>query len=206
MRVQSVNNFSNKVISNKQTVSKKISFKELDWAGGFPSFELVKEPLGVSVNKLSNAEKNIINSFNSYNNDKIIFDFTNEVSQHSVRVVDGKVQDSVVNYSIANVKEKKDYILNHLTDNTFCVAASGNLKNKNIFKRLFTKSQPVRVIYTFDKENKTYYKSVLTKEFESPESTEAIKLKHNQSFKDVIREELKDFSQLDFYNYLLSEV
>lgn len=206
MRVQSVNNFSNKIISNKQTVPKKISFGEEDWAGGFSSFEVVKEPLGVSISKLSNTEKNIINSFNSYNNDKIIFNFTNEVSEHSVKVVDGKAQNLVVHYSIANVKKKKDYILNRVTDNTFCVVASGNLKDNNIFKRLFTKSQPARVIYTFDKDNKTYYKSILTKEFEPAEFTEAIKLKHNQSFKDVIRNELKDFTQLDSHNYLLSEV
>lgn len=206
MRVQAVNNFNYKIIQNKQTIPKKISFGEEDWAGGFPYFKVTDEPLGVSISKLSNTEKNIIHSINSYNNDKISFDINNEISQHSVKIVDGKTQNSSVHYRIANTNKKKEYLLNHMSDNTFCVVVSGNLKDSNIFKRLLSKSQPVRVIYTFDKENKTYYKSILTKEFEPAESTEVIQLKHKKSFKDAVSGELKDFSELTSHNYLLSEI
>lgn len=103
-----------------------------------------------------------------------------------------------VSYKVeSGIKDKKEHF-SDILDKTRPkgVIISGLIKPEgNVFKKIFSHPEPVRMIYSYQEDNNTYTKRNINAGVNS--SYEILSVEEGKTFNDMVKKELKSFSKLE---------
>lgn len=155
----------------------------------------------VDLTEIKNIRKLLTNSleeknFENVSSYKEIFYPVSKVPKAETETLNSNF--ATVSYKVeSGIKNQKEHFSDILdTIRPKGVIISGLIKPEgNVFKKIFSHPEPVRMIYSYQEDNNTYTKRNINTGVNS--SFEILPIEEGKTFNDMIKKELKSFSKLE---------